>query len=304
MKQTKKMMIIWLATIPSLCLGQAGSSGSTGLAFLKLGVGGRASAMGEAYSSVANDATATFWNPAGLNFVDGTELVFVHTEWIQDVSNEFLAFTFPAFHGQIGLSFNLNNIEGIERRVNPTPQPLGTVDANDVAFGISYARNLSSSLNAGVTFKYLYEKIFIDSAAGYAVDFGATFQPFLNPLKLAVVVQNFGSMGKLRHSSIELPTTIRIGGHYLFELSAIDGAVIIAADAVKILDAQFSANIGAEVLVKKRLALRIGYQTGFDQKSVSGGFGLISNSYTLDYGFTPFDSNFGDTHRFTLGLTL
>ena len=51
-------------------------------------------------------------------------------------------------------------------------EPSSEVEANDLAMGLSYARRFSSKLNAGVTFKYLYEKISLESANGYAFDFG------------------------------------------------------------------------------------------------------------------------------------
>ena len=44
----------------------SGSRGTTTANFLKLGAGARAEAMGGAYAAVADDATALYWNPAGL----------------------------------------------------------------------------------------------------------------------------------------------------------------------------------------------------------------------------------------------
>lgn len=41
------------------------------------GVGARADAMGNAFVAVANDPTAAFWNPAGLSFLQKTELTAV-----------------------------------------------------------------------------------------------------------------------------------------------------------------------------------------------------------------------------------
>ncbi|MCK7521899.1 MAG: hypothetical protein MZV64_31575 [Ignavibacteriales bacterium] len=41
-------------------------AGISAFQFLKIGVGARGVAMGEAYVAVANDASSLFWNPAGL----------------------------------------------------------------------------------------------------------------------------------------------------------------------------------------------------------------------------------------------
>jgi hypothetical protein len=298
------LSIILTLIFVNFSLSQSGPGRSTGLAFLKLGIGGRASALGEAYAAVADEATATYWNPAGLTFVNRPQLAFTHTEWIQDITSDFLAFVFPAFGGAIGFSFNSNNVGGIERRVIPSDEPLGSVEAHDIAFGVSYGRAFNSSLSGGITVKYLYEKIFIESASGLALDFGVNFQPFENNMRFALVAQNIGSMGKLREESIDLPKTIRVGVAYLVEVEALGGAILFAADGVRVSETDFRGNFGAEFQLKQVLAFRFGYQTGFDEKNLAGGFGLNFKRYRLDYGYTPFNSNFGNTHRFSFGLDL
>ena len=215
-----------------------------------------------------------------------------------------MAFIFPAFRGTIGLSVYSNNVGGIERRINPSEEPIGTVDANDIALGFSYATSINSSLKAGLTVKYLYEKIFIEIAAGYAFDFGLILQPFFNPLKLAVVAQNLGSVDKLRTESTNLPKTIRLGVSYLLALDAIGGAVLLAADGVKVAETDMRGSFGAELQFKDRLAVRVGYQAGLSQQAFGGGLGLKVNRYQLDYGFTPFGSSLGDTHRFSFAFDL
>ena len=285
-------------------MSQTGDAGSSGLAFLKLGVGARASGMGEAYTALTRDATATFWNPAGLALLVHPQVSFTHTEWLQDVNNEYFAFAFPGFGGTVGLSIYSNNVGGIERRVGPSVESLGSISANDVAFGVSYGFDLNSNLAAGVSVKYLYEKIFVESASGYAFDLGLSMSPLEAPLRVALVVQNLGSMGDLLNESIDLPVTVRVGGAYELELGGQRGILTVSADAVKVRENDLRANIGAELALRGHLAFRFGYQTGFDEKSVGGGFGLNFDRYFVDYGFTPFDSNFGDTHRFSFRLDL
>ncbi len=302
--KTTVIFIIFTFFNSNFSLAQTGNAGASGLAFLKLGVGARAGGLGGAFSAVSDDATATFWNPAGLTYSNRAQVAFTHTEWVEDIANEFLAFTFPALRGNVGLSLYANNVGGIERRINPSDEPIGSVDANDIALGLSYAASISSSLRAGLTVKYLYEKIFIESAAGYAFDLGFIFQPLTYPLKLAVVAQNFGSMNKLRAQTINLPKTVRMGVSYLLPLDTIGGTILLAADAVKVVETDFRGSFGAELQFNDRLRVRLGYQTGLAQQDFGGGLGLKINRYYLDYGFIPFDSNFGDTHRFSFALDL
>jgi len=283
---------------------QAGSGGKTGLSFLKFGVGGRASAMGEAFTAVVDDAYSTFWNPAGLAGLQQSQLVFTHTEWLQDISNEFFAFAFPAFGGGVGVSVYTNNVNGIQRRTTSSVEPIGSVDANDVAFSISYGRNVAEDIQAGVTVKYLYEKIFTESSSGYAVDLGVKYHVKNSPLQVGFVVQNLGSMSEFAQESVDLPKTFRGGVQYQMALENFGSSLIFAIDGVKTVDTDFHTNFGAELLLKQKIFLRVGYQTGFDQKSVGGGLGLTFHRYQLDYGYTPFDSNFGEIHRFSFALNL
>jgi hypothetical protein len=300
--RTNVATVIICLLIGKAGLGQTGNAGGTGLAFLKLGVGGRAAAMGEAFTVTTDDATATYWNPAGLASITSSHVAITHTEWIQDISNEFLAFASPAFGGGVGFSFYSSNVGGIERRDRPSEQPIGTFDANDVAFGLSYGRALSETISGGVSVKYLFEKIFTETASGYAFDFGVNYRLTSLPVRLGLVFQNIGSVSQLKEQSIDLPTIARAGLSYELKLDSIGGGLLLAADAVKVFESDLRGNFGAEVQVKQTIAFRLGYQTGFEDKSISGGFGLLFDRYHLDYGYTPFNSGFGDSHKLSFGL--
>ncbi len=64
--------------------------------FLRLGVGARALGMGEAFVAVADDASAPYWNPAGLAYLDSRQVLFMHAEQFGDVINhDFISFAMP-----------------------------------------------------------------------------------------------------------------------------------------------------------------------------------------------------------------
>ena len=65
-------------------------AGNTGFSFLKVGVGGRAMAMGEAYTAIADDPTAVFYNPADLTLASSPQVMLMHRSWIQDTQTDFL----------------------------------------------------------------------------------------------------------------------------------------------------------------------------------------------------------------------
>ena len=67
-----------------------------GAIFLLISPGARAGGMGEAQVAVANDVYASYWNPAGLAFLEGSEMAIMHVNWLPNLADdlyyEFLAF--------------------------------------------------------------------------------------------------------------------------------------------------------------------------------------------------------------------
>jgi len=278
------------------------SAAGTGLAFLKLGAGSRAAAMGEAYTAIANDASGAYWNPAGLAAMESAELSFTHNQWLQDVTNEFVAVRFGVGKSAFGISFISNNVGGIERRVSPSAEPLDVLDAHDIMVGLSFARSFHPNFDWGMTVKYLYEKIYIESSAGAAVDMGLIFRPSISGLRLGLALQNFGYVTELRDESTQLPQTIRAGLAYQLPMNVFNGSILIASDGVMVIDGNSHFNLGMEYAFVNYLELRCGYQTGYDDKGISAGFGVQVKRYRLDYAFVPFTSDLGNSHRITFGV--
>ena len=58
------------AVFSLLAIGNLRAVSEAGALFLLISPGARAGGMGEAQVAVANDAYASYWNPAGLAFLD------------------------------------------------------------------------------------------------------------------------------------------------------------------------------------------------------------------------------------------
>lgn len=298
-----KTLKIFLAILIILNVSYAKENpAGTGLSFLKIGAGSRAVGMGEAFIASANDASGTYWNPAGLAHLNSTELLFTHNKWLQDVNNEFVAVGFRAGKSALGFSFISNTIGGIERRVKPSAEPLDVLNAHNIMFGLSFARHFGSNLTYGLTAKYLYQKIYIESSSGIAMDLGLQYKTGLDGLKAGLVLQNFGYMSELREETTRLPKTIRFGLAYQLPLEILQGGFLIASDWIKIFESTSHFNIGLEYDFINYFAFRIGYQTGYDDKNIHGGFGLKFKRYLLDYAYVPFTSDLGNSHRISFGV--
>lgn len=93
------------------------AAGKYAAEFLAEGVGARALAMGGAYVAVADDATANYWNPAGLPFVRGPEIGFSHVTMFDELAN-FDAFTLSVPVGRtigLGLTWIRLGVDNIPR---------------------------------------------------------------------------------------------------------------------------------------------------------------------------------------------
>jgi hypothetical protein len=148
--------ILLLFTFSSL---MANIGGRVGFAYLKVGVDARAAAMGEAYSAVARDASATYWNPAALALSTTNSIVLMHNDWLLDVSHEFAAVQLFRGKHNVAFSMNLLHVSGIELRSSrATEIAEGETNAINIYFAGSYATDIISDWKLGFQFKYLYEK--------------------------------------------------------------------------------------------------------------------------------------------------
>ena len=278
-------------------------AGSKGLSFLKIGLGARAGALGDAYVAVANDATAPLWNPAGLTYLDGKDLIFIHNQWFQDVRSEFVGTAMTSGDNGFGFSFLINTVGDIQVRTKEDIF-IGTFNAYDIALTGAYARRIRDQMSLGVTLKVLYEKMYIYSSSGFAVDVGARLSPGIDDVSIGASIQNIGKMSAMRDEEIPLPLTVKAGLAYTMAADPLRGNLLLTADMSKASDYWTTFHTGLEYSFGRRLALRGGYLFGQDERGLSAGIGLGFNMYRLDYAYTPFDYDLGDTHRLTFGISL
>ncbi|MEW6686164.1 MAG: PorV/PorQ family protein [Candidatus Edwardsbacteria bacterium] len=280
-------------------------AGTTGLAFLKIGVGARISGMGEASLAVVNDASANFWNPARLTRIEGYSLVLMHNHWIQDINHEYLSLAIPFSKGKRTFSLALTEVtvSGLEfREDQPTAEPKGKFNTYDLSLSGSLAQSLGKDISFGVTFKYLYEKIYLNDTQGWSFDLGTSIIPGYKNLELAGVVQNIGPDMKFERRDFRLPTTFKFGGSYSIDSPHLRGQFLLASDFVKPIDNFWHLNLGTEYNYQKRYFLRVGHKLGHDSEGFTAGVGYKMKSYLFDYAFVPHRLNLGTSHRFSLGL--
>ncbi len=281
----------------------AAASGNNGLAFLKIDVDGRSSAMGGAYTALASGASAAYWNPAGLAGTEKENVILTHHVLLSDLTQEYAAVKFNSGLHHFSLAVNVFTIPGIEiRGEEPSADPDGTVDAVNFYSALSYARSFGEKWQAGITVKYLFEKLYLSSAGGFAVDFGIKYNSLIKNLDWGLTLQNAGKMEQLKEQASPLPLLLRTGFAYRLPYSIFEQNPVLTSDFEYVKDGQTSLRVGGELPLMGGLALRTGARFGSGFFQWSAGIGLNYEAFYLDYAFAPNPYELGTSHQFTLGL--
>ena len=290
----------------------ASDPGTTAADFLDLGAGPRAIAMGDAQVGLANDVYCNYWNPAGLATLRTQEAAFVQTQYIQNISQEYLAYALPRTRfGAFGASVNYLSY-GTLPGTDAVGQPTGSVGANDMDLSFSFSRDLylderyGAELSAGVTGKWIREQLDQASATAYAGDLGLLFSPgikwgeFLNGWKAGVALRNVGTAMTFDQESFALPRTMAAGLSYTGSWR--DESVTVAVDGRQPNDGSRTVGVGLEIWTLQLFVLRGGYTTEGDLgNGLSVGAGIRFKTIQVDYAFGS-EGPLGNTQR--IGLTL
>lgn len=292
--------LTWFAGVALLaCVtcNDALAVGETGAQFLKIGVGVRSMAMGEAYSAIADDASAVYWNPAGLARQDATSVLATYGMWFEDMGHHTFAVAAPTDVGYWG-GLVCYSPSGDIPRVDGDLNASGEYDAYDFSGSLAFANRIGKALSYGVGAKLIQSSIEDESATGYAADVGLLYEPSqVHGFTLGLAVQNLGPDLTFISDGDPLPLTVR--GGVAFDA----GSFVVAADASKPRDNDVSVHLGAEYVIAEVLALRAGFLTRPEMESaVTFGLGVTWRRLSVGYAYVPFAEIEG-THHVSAGLS-
>ncbi|MBI5021495.1 MAG: PorV/PorQ family protein [Ignavibacteriales bacterium] len=315
--------------------GIAASKGKYAGEFLSIGIGGRALGLGGAYTALAGDVTAGYWNPAGLSSLTYPQISLMHDERFAGIVNyDYVAAAYP-FDAvatfaisviRLGVD-NIPNTEnaGIDANGNPLPldqwQNLAGLDQNkityfnaaDWGFIFSYANKHSNRFSYGANIKLIYRSLDKVSATGVGFDIGGRYEAADNFYLGAVLQDATTTLVAWSNGTNELIIpTLKIGTAYFIE--AFDGKFAPVFDVDMRFENRRSASMlhlggmsldfleGLEFEYKKLASLRLGYS---DVGTFNVGAGIRLPKLGLDYSFARFssDEQLGDTHRISLTFT-
>ncbi|NWF90608.1 MAG: PorV/PorQ family protein [Ignavibacteriaceae bacterium] len=316
-------------------ISKAGTSAAN---FLEISPGAGAQGIGGAFVSIANDASALYWNASGIATIEQKEIIFVHTNWIAETSFDYAGLVLPlSDFGTLGFSFTSLSMDDMKVRTVDKPDGTGEFfSAGDIAVGVSYANKLTDRFSIGMTVKFIQQKIWHMTASAFALDIGTLFRTDLfGGMVIGASMSNFGTPMKLEGrdaryfirvdetktgSNDQIPTNIELDswdlplifqiGVSTYLLNTDNYKIKAAADAVHPSNNYQSMNTGLEFSFKNFLFIRGGYQSLF-LKDAEGGLslGLGMNSRILfsdamvnfDYAFRDF-GRLESIHTFSVGI--
>jgi len=280
--------------------------GTSAAPFLEIDAGARSSSLGGAYTSVANDVSALYWNPAGIVWNPGLQIEFSHSPWLADISYNFFGITqsLPSINSSIG--FSLINLDYGEQTVRTVDRPEGTGEtygASDMSLALTFAMALTDRFSFGITGKYIAQKIYSAEGSAFAIDVGVYYSTMLKGLRLGASVSNFGSQIQLsgRHlttivdpdptvdnfdrvpvsyktGQYDLPLLFRAGISYQRDFGNF-GEFLLSMDLNHPSHATESISLGFEYGFAKTFYIRSGYKNLFERDSIVG----LSFGAGIDY---------------------
>lgn len=273
---------------------------TTGLAYLKYNFLPRPTSLGEAFTAYSEGLSSLHFNPSGLAGSAKNEIVFMHNSWFQDIALDYLAAGFNIKNHHLAVGFTFHQIPNLEKRTGPSSSPIATFDAHDLALDFSYARKVREQINLGISLKYLYEKIDINSASGVGIDLGGIY--FLKNWQFGIAVLNLGPNLKFKTEDFSLPTQFRLGVVHHLPQKIAQGNLGVSLDVVKTKGDKWKLNSGGEYGWEDKFFLRAGYKTEYEETNFSFGTGVKYKIYAIDYAFVPFQSDLGGSHRVSLSV--
>lgn len=220
----KKLLTGFIILILSTTVfaGDAARKGTAGAEQLLIPVGARSIATGGAFGSHFAGVESIYYNPAGLDRMKGTEVMFNFMNYIADINISYFAIGTQLDIGSIGFTFKGIDFGDIPVTTNANPDGTGQFySPSYFVLGLTYSKMITDRVSAGANFQFINEGIMSTGASGWAIDFGIQYR-FTPNFSLGVVIKNIG--GNMRYTGEDLkdrtyvPDAALGGGKAIYEV--------------------------------------------------------------------------------------
>lgn len=286
--------------LSSLFVVEGNASGTSGNATLKIGVGARPTAMGEAGIALSNDPSSIHWNPGGLVQIRDSQLSAMHIEWFDDIRYEWIGFVQPvSSKATIAVDVSYLYMGAITRTIESLSEEYeedGTFSPVDIAGRAAISIDVIKNLILGASLQRIQSRVSFDNVTkerisdktsqSIAIDLGGIYTVSKVPgLTVGGCFQNIGNQTKaFIKENDPLPFAFIIGSAYKVQMKTAKNVennegnqpknevpntvksspntMTIAFDLNFPSDDSIDARIGIEYKFSNGISLRGGYRTG------------------------------------------
>ncbi|MFC1571293.1 PorV/PorQ family protein [Candidatus Margulisiibacteriota bacterium] len=289
----RSRLITSLILITLVCSAAFAANENTGtkqFAFVKLQKSVRAAGMAGTYVAIADDASATLLNPAGLVLLQSNAIQLTYNNWLAGTSYSNLIYAnYLGRSGVVSGSITYLGFGDIAETTRALPGGTGSnFSSSGMEYSVSYGRLLSPTLSIGVTLKNVQQSIGSTGTSSLAGNLGVLWDSPWN-VKLGGVLKDVGG-------SLPSETCLGVSSRFLDNKLIVGGELALPADNAS------TIHLGVEYNFSPLLTLRSGYNTRSEEKAGgkwSLGLGLNWRTFHVDYAYVPYEE-LGTTHR--LGL--
>lgn len=313
----KSKLSILALVATSLVVGVAGEAhaaqifekvGTFGGQFLKIGPTARATAMGSAFTAVAEGSEAVYWNPAGIVNIRGSHLNISQTEWPADINLSYFSYVFNprSIPGTFALSGRALWMDPQVERTAFQPEGTGReFDSGMSTLGLTYARFFTDKFSAGATVSFMHSGLAETSVNSAVADVGIMYRIGIRGMKIGMNIQSLGSEVKYDQRSARMPTMFKVGFSFV-PIRTSNQRLVASSEFQHPVDNAERANFGLEYSMQDRLFLRGGYNLNYDTEALAAGAGFRVDTgershVDLDYSWTDMGS-LGFVHRVSVSI--
>jgi hypothetical protein len=275
--------------------------GSVGSGFLSFGAGARTMGMGRCGVGLSDDASAPYYNPAGLSQVKPQELLFMHSVLFMGTKFEYFSYVLPTSKaGSFAFSLTQARIGGIEDRDDGN-NLLGEFGETETAGMLSYSVSPINFLSLGINYKILSHSISHWNSTGQDFDIGVLLYPEKS-FSLGFTIKNLLEPSFTLISEAEqYPFRFRAGA----SCRTFDDRLILVGDVGWHKNSKTQLNGGLEYKLNRLATLRLGADYNYFTYGI--GFDLPVSKYSMriDYAFQQHHQSEGmitSNHNFSLTL--
>jgi hypothetical protein len=308
--------------------------GQAAMPFLKLGAGARTMGMGDAVNSLQGDPSALFYNPAGLAYAEGKQVMFSHMSWLLDT--KIMAGTASIDCGNIGV-FGLSFLyydygdpiiaTEIDASQSNGYNIIGEMNPMEMFVGLGYGRKISDQFSIGAQVKIAYQDLLgsggvkartasLNQSGQWvressnatqtvvAFDFGTIYDTGWRGLAFSMAFRNFGKEIKYEREKFDLPLSFRFGISLemmkLFNSDNEEHTVFLGIDRIHSRDWSEQMNFGIEYGFLNMIYLRAGYKHNYSSEGLTLGVGFNwafnTHKIGVDYAYKETGFTLDDVH--------